>query len=286
MFWVILIAITILLLWLYLRFFRMPKLNTINFVDGTNGSGKTQLCVYWAIRDAKREKRYYKIRKFLSKIFKKEIDKQPYLYSNLALKDTPFVAVNKDLMTREKVRCSLNSIGLFDEYSLMADQNLCGKGNEEVCEKMRDFWKLCRHEGFRHIFVNSQNISSVNYTLKDCISNYIYIHHRKRLPFFSIIYYREMTYSRDDTNIMNVFNNNQNNDEFMKCLVPNSVFKKYDSRAYSIFTDNLPVLDNEIIIENRKDLKQDKLVSFMKLNYLYNNIKKENEKKEGKKENG
>lgn len=281
MVWVIFIALIIIWLVIYFKYFRMPKLNTINFVDGTNGSGKTQLCVYWSIRDAKREKRRYKIRKLIAKIFKKEIDKEPYLYSNLALKDVPFVAVNKDLLTREKVRCSLNSIGLFDEYSLMADQNLCGKGNEEVCEKMRDFWKLCRHEGFRHIFVNSQNISSVNYTLKDCISNYIYIHHRRKLLFFSIIYYREMTYSRDDSSIMNVFNNNQNNDEFMKCIVPNSVFKKYDSRAYSIFTDSLPVLDNEIVIENRKDLKQNKLVSFMKLNYLYQNLDEKEKEKNG-----
>lgn len=281
MVWFIIIALIIVWLVIYLKFFRMPKLNTINFVDGTNGSGKTQLCVYWSIRDIKRERKRYKIRKFLNKIFKKEMDLQPYLYSNLALKDTPFVPVNKELLTREKVRCSLNSIGLFDEYSLMADQNLCGRGNEEVCEKMRDFWKLCRHEGFKHIFVNSQNISSVNYTLKDCISNYIYIHHRLKLPFFSIIYYREMTYSRDDQNIMNVFNNNQNNNEFMKCIVPNSIFKKYDSRAYSIFTDNLPVLENEVVITNRKDLKQNKLVSFMKLNFLYKNLESEENKKNG-----
>lgn len=283
MFWVILLIILVIVIVIYVKFFRMPALNTINFVDGTNGVGKTQLCVYWSRRAIRRQRIFYKyIEPIINKIFKRKQDKKPYLYSNLAMKDTPFVKVSLDLLTRENYRCSKNSVLLLDEYSLVADQNIYGKAFEKEVEKMRDFWKLCRHEGFKYIFVNSQNISSVNYTLKDCISNYIYIHHRRniRILGFSIVYYYEMAYSRDDKNIMNTFSNRDS--DFKRCIVPNRIFKKYDSRAYSIFTDYLPVLENEVVIKDRKELKQSKLVSFMKLNYLYKNI----EKKEGEKENG
>ena len=279
---IVVLLILFALFFIYLKYFRMPHLNTINFVDGTNGVGKSQICVYWSIRARKREVLKYKIKKFFKKLFSREEYKEPkpFLYSNLKLKDTPFVCVTEKLLSREDFRPSLNSVLLLDEYSLVADQNITpvGKDTKPLCEKMRDFWKLARHEGFKYVFTNSQNISSINFTLKDCISNYIFIHHRRKLPFFSVLYYREMTYSRDGGGIANVFNNTLLDSDFKRCIIPNSVFKKYDSRAYSIFTDSLPVLDDEIIIRNRKDLKQEKLVSFMPLNYLYKNLEKENEK--------
>lgn len=243
MFWIIILIILVVAIFIYYKYFRLPSFNTINFIDGTNGVGKTEVCVYWSRRAKKRQLLFWKyIEPIICKIFRRKRDKQPYLYSNLAMKDTPFVRANIDLLTRENYRCSKNSILLLDEMSLVADQNIYGKEFAEACEKMRDFWKLCRHEGFKYVFVNSQNISSVNYTLKDCISNYIYIHHRKniRILGFSIIYYYEMAYSRDDKNIMNTFSNRDS--DFKKCIVPNSIFRKYDSRAYSIFTDNFLVI--------------------------------------------
>lgn len=274
---IITLIIIFILLYIYIKYFRMPHLNTNNFVDGTNGVGKTQICVYWSKRALKRQRIKYKIKKIFLKLFSKKEFKepQPYLYSNLKLKDIPFVPMTKDILTRQNYRCSNNSIGLLDEYSLVADQNIYGKEYKDIVEQMRDFWKLDRHEGFKYVFVNSQNISSVNFTLKDCISNYIFIHHRKKLPFFSILYYREMTYSRDGGGIANVFNNTLLDEDFKRCIIPNSIFKKYDSRAYSVFTDNLPVDDREIVIKDRKDLKQRELTTFMKLNYLYQNLEKE-----------
>ena len=251
MFWIIFLAIVIVVIIIYVKFFRLPSFNTINFIDGTNGVGKSEVCVYWSRRAKRREVLRYKICKALHKVFKHKFYtdvEPPYLYSNLALRDTPFIRVTKEMLTRQNKRCSLNSVLLLDEFSLVADQNIHGKEFREVCEQMRDFWKLCRHEGFRRVFVNSQNISSINYTIKDCISNYIYIHHRKNIGIgrlgFSIIYYYEMAYSRDDKNIMNTFTNRDS--DFKRCIVPNRIFGKYDSRAYSIFTDSLPI-DNDII---------------------------------------
>ena len=283
MVFVIILAIIIVAIIIYVKFFRLPSFNTINFIDGTNGVGKTEVCVYWSRRAKRRLLLKYKIFQKLHKIFKKRFYtdiEPPYLYSNLAMRDTPFVRVTSELLTRENWRCSFDSVLLLDEYSLVADQNVYGKQFVDVCEKMRDFWKLCRHEGFKRVFVNSQNISSINYTLKDCMSNYIYIHHRKNIGFgrfgFSIIYYYEMAYSRDDKNIMNTFSNRDS--DYKKCIVPNKIFTKYDSRAYSIFTDNLPI-DNRFINLTKKDsLKQKELVSFMPLNYLYKNLGKEKEK--------
>lgn len=285
-FLVISIIIVIFVIWIYCNSYHFRP-NTINYIDGTNGCGKTQLCVYWSLKFKKKLVRKYKFQCFILKIFNKKkylqfVKEKPYLYSNLKLKDTPFVQFTQDMLMRVNERPSLNSVGCLDEFSLVADQNVYGKDFKNIVDSngevhdlnecMRDFWKLVRHEGFKYVFVNSQNVASINYTLKDCISNYIWIQSRKWFPFYSVVYLREMAYSRDSaTGVINNFDSNENN--IKKILVPNRIFKKYDSRAYSIFTDSLPINDNEIIIKNRKDLKSDRLISFMSLKELYKNLK-------------
>ena len=281
----ILIVIAIVLavfLFIYFKFFKLPKLSTINFIDGEVGSGKTQLTVYWSIKAKHKQEIICFIKNVFYNFFhktKKCIKEKPELYSNINLVKQEFSPFTKDLLTRQNYRCAINSIGCLDECSLVADQNIYGKQFKDVCEQMRDFWKLCRHEGFKHIFVNSQSMSSVNYTLKDVLGRYFYIHSRTRLPFFSLLKIREFSYSRDMSAGM-VNNSDTDFESTLKCyIVPNRIFKKYDSRCYSIFTDNLPVYRKHISISKKsakkdKALKKTELVSFIDFNYLYQNLEK------------
>ena len=111
--WIIIFAIIIVTIIIYIKFFRLPSFNTINFIDGTNGVGKSEVCVYWSRRAKRREVLKYKICKQLHKVFKHKFYtdvEQPYLYSNLALRDTPFIRVTKEMLTRQNKRCSLNDV--------------------------------------------------------------------------------------------------------------------------------------------------------------------------------
>lgn len=285
MVFIIISIIIVLLLVLYFKFFKIPKLKNILFVDGSLGTGKSFYSVSLAVRLFKRNLRHYKVKRFLlSKLSffipklknKVETLEEPLLYTNMNLSKIDFVLINRDLLFRQNYRFAKNSVLLLDEFSLVADSQLIYK--QELNERLLTFFKLFRHEVGSKSFmiINSQSTSDIHYSLKNVLSDYFYIHSRVKLPFFSILRVQEQAYTNDKNgqNIVSVSNGDiENNLKLL--LVSNKYLKMYDSCCYSIFTDSLPVYKELSYYKDNKHLKTDVLISFRDFKYLYDNLNKE-----------
>lgn len=287
MIWFLLIlGVCILLIWLYAKFFKIPKLKNIVFVDGSLGAGKTLYSVYLAIRLYKRNVRRYRIAKFLIGAFsfipvvKERFDamEKPQLYSNILLRNVEFHKITKDLLYRRNYRFAYHSVVLLDEFSLVADQ-FCYK-DRELSERLSLFMKLFRHETRGGtLILNSQAVSDLHYSVKYVLSDYLYLHHVRKFPFFVAIAMQEMLYSadKDGSNVLNVRATDiEDTNKFV--LVPKRYFRYYDSCCYSIFTDGLPVYYNPKLLTKNDSLKDFRLISFLAYQYLNENLTDEQKK--------
>ena len=301
MIWIICILLAILAIWLYWKFFKLPKMKNIIFVDGSLGSGKSFYSVAVAVRLFKKQIRLYRIKcfvigKIVNKIinavnwvFKKnyatkELPEKPQLYSNMRLRNIEFTLLTKDLIFR-KQRFAYKSVVLIDEASLMIDQ-MCFK-DKELNERMSTFFKLFRHETKGgYIVINSQTTSDLHYSLKYVISDYLYLHHRTKLPFVTIVKAQEMCYSADKDGASIVNARNEDIEETLKnVLVLNKYYKYYDSYCDSICTDSLPIYKKVEKLGRKDNLKTDILVSFKDFKYLYENLEKEHKENENLQKN-
>lgn len=295
MIWIlVIIAVLVFALYLYIRFFKKPKLKNIVFVDGSLGTGKTFLSVSLAVRQYKSNLRKYKIKKLLlsllSKINKKYQERlsrleEPLLYSNIKLRNVPFVVVTKDLLCRDNFRFAKSSVLLLDEFSLIADQMMFK--DAKLNERLSEFFKLFRHEVGKDclIVINSQSTSDLHYSLKYVLSDFFYIHSKMKFPFFNFLRVEEVSYSADKGVSLVTTNDGdiENNIKFLG--VSTKYFKRYDSYCYSVFTDSLPVYKKVVKYDKDDSLKADRLVSFKDLEILYRNMKKEEVKKDEQKSN-
>ena len=276
----IVIGIVVLIAWLYFKFFKLYKVKTVVFVDGTNGSGKSFFCIALAIRLYKKAVRQYYLKKVLFKVFgflpalkgKAEHLEKPLLYSNIKLRNVPFVKITKDLFYRNTYRFAYKSIILIDEASLLADQMMYK--DKELSERLSIFLKLIRHELHGgHLILNSQSCNDLHYSIKYVLSDYLYIHHLVKLPFVWVSACQEMLYSADTGNVMNV---NQGDAERELRFICNwSKYRKYyDTYCYSVFTDDLPVYRKLREYTKDDDLKDSELVTFKDYEWLKENLKK------------
>lgn len=271
----VLVCISILLLWIYFHFFKLPKLKNIVFIDGSLGTGKTYYSVALAIRLYKKNLRQYKVKLLLYKVFRikkfKDIE-EPILYSNIKLRNIKFTIVTKDLLFRQKYRFAYKSVLLLDEFSLVADQMLYK--NSEINERLSEFFKLYRHETKGgSIIINSQSTSDLHYSLKYVLSDYFYIQSKTRLPFINLLNIIETTYNSDKTGLQTSINSDVD-ENTKKVLVSSKYFKFYDSYCYSIFSDKLPIYRTDLLLGSKDSLKADNLVSFKDFKYLYQNLER------------
>ena len=275
-YWLIGIAIFVLVLWLYFKFFKIPKIKNIVFIDGSLGTGKTYYSVVLAVRLYKKQMRFYKFKKFIFTIFvKSKLDslEEPVLYSNIKLRNIKFTIVTKDLLFRQNFRFAYKSVLLLDEFSLVADQMLYK--NAEINERLSEFFKLFRHETKGgYIIVNSQSISDLHYSLKYVLSDYFYIQSKIKVPFFSFLNIIESTYNADKSSSLSTTISSDVDENVKKVLVSKKYFKYYDTYCYSIFTDCLPVYKTDSLLNSSDDLKSSNLVSFKDFKYLYENLNK------------
>ena len=118
----ILLAILGLLLFLYLKFFKIPKIGSLVLVSGGVKTGKSTTSVYFALKTYKKNLRSVKFKNFFRKIFKKQLLEEPLLYSNVPLK-CKYVPLTKELLCR-KFRFRYKSVIYVQEASLVADSQL------------------------------------------------------------------------------------------------------------------------------------------------------------------
>lgn len=253
---ILLIIILLFVLFYFVFQFKRVKLNTINMFTGPQGTGKSALSLFFALNKYRKQLFNYYISMFfnycLSNFYKFIYIEKPLFYSNIPL-SFPYVEITKDLLLR-KERFNYKSVVWLDEMSLIAD-NYDFK-DLDFNYNIKMFFKLFRHETKGgYLFINTQNIEDNHYIIKRSINQYLYIHHKLRLPFFSICWVKELTNIENTQNI----NTNDFEDGLKWLIMSNKTFKYYDTYCYSILTDTLKPIFNII---KTKFLKTKKIFTF------------------------
>lgn len=254
----VIIIVSCLLLWLFFRLFKLPKFGSLNMICGGVKTGKTQLACYAAFRAYRRAIvgwwLYNHIFRFIPCIiFHKPNPKaeQPLFYSNIPVRHRYYVPLTEDLLLRRK-RFAYKSIVLISEAALVADsQNF---RNDDVNENLLLFAKLCAHETKGGaVFIETQNIADVHYNIKRSCSNFIYIHHQIKLPFFCVLYCREMMYTGEQEVVNTIGEDIEQS--LLRVIVPKYIWRKYDRYCYSVLTDGLSVVGDPTDNRRAFDLK-------------------------------
>lgn len=247
------LIIALVLLHFYRKLFKIPKIANLVLTSGGVKTGKSTLTVYFAYKQYKKALRWYKMATFFVGLFSKkkakEIEK-PLLYSNIPLK-CDYVPLTKEIILRQE-RMRHKSVVFIDEASLLADSMAWTDDN--VNEQIRLFFKLIAHETHGGCAViDSQQPDDLHFGIKRNISSYFYIHRLVKLPFFVVLYVREMLYS-DNAGVQNVFNDDI---EFgmRRVIMSKRMWKLFDCYAFSGLTDDLPVADNVVEGAKLPDLK-------------------------------
>lgn len=245
-------------------------------VTGGVKTGKTTLSVHMVIKTWKKQKMKVHFQNLLLRVLKLlhikkalEMDFKPLplIYSNVPLK-VPYVPLTQELIERQE-RFVYGSVIYMCESSLVADS--MSYKDDFVNEQLLLLNKLIAHETKGgYLFYDTQAIGDNHYAIKRCLSSYFYIHHATKIPFFVLMYVRELKYS-DDNTAVNTFE--EDIEESLKLvIVPKSVWKKFDCYCYSALTDHLPVNAGVVKAES---LKAESIISFRKFQNLKGGTKKQ-----------
>lgn len=265
------LIIICLLLFLWFKFFKVPKFGNLILVTGGVKSGKTLLSLYLAIKRYKSILFKTKVVNFFRKIFKKSLIDLPLFYSSIPV-GIDYVPIDKDILTLKK-RVIWNSVMFVDEASLFADSQL--KENSSTNNNLLLFNKLCAHFGLACLVYNTQCIGDVHYSIKRSLSNYFYVHHSRKcllLPFV-ILYVQEFRYS-DDGSVVSVSGVKDLEETLKRVIIPKSIFKKYDSRCYRKIIEDLQPSYKVVKMFKNSKLTCDEIISFRpEFNQLVKKIK-------------
>ena len=241
----------------FLKKYKIPKLNSLVMVTGGVKCGKSTLSVHMAIKTHKKRVRATKIRNVFARLFRKEEKEIPLLYSNVPL-NCDYVPVTRDMLLR-KERFVYGSVVYLQEASLVADSQLIK--DKQINNELLLFFKLFGHESKGGTCIlDTQQIADVHYSIKRSLSEYYYVHHLTKLPFFLIAHVVEARYS-DDGTIIGTENEDIEN-KLRKVIFSKKVWKKFDCYSYSVLTDNLPVNNTKVEGAELEDLKARDIISF------------------------
>lgn len=257
----ILILVLLLLVNKILNRFKFPKITCLAVFTGDVKVGKSGVSLACALSKYKIVRRRWKIRKFFQKLFRKKVDEEPLLYSNIPIAGVDYHELKLEHILREK-RLNFKSVVFVDEASLLCDCYL-SKSNPELSTELMKFFKLFGHETHNgYCILNSQSISDLHISLRKCTSQYFYIHHTSSrfIPFIAFAKMREERYTEDDSAV-NVYDSDV--EDSLKTVIFNKkVFKKYDPYSYSILTDDLDKVNNKKFNKIGSNLKAHELISF------------------------
>lgn len=262
LFILLIIGLFILTLWI-LRKTKRLRLPNVVIVTGAPKTGKSALSLSLA------HKRYLgnlikwyigkPIFKFLCHITRrnKEYPLKPMFYTNVPV-GFKHNRITKDILHLE-VKVPPKSVFFIDEVSLMADSMMFK--NDKLNLDLLLFFKLIGHTTYGgSVFMNSQCVGDVHYSIKRVLGSYLYIHHTTKYPFISVCAVREMVYS-DDSQVGN--NVTEDLDLTMRrCFFFNRIYKKYDCYCYSTITDKRMYQVNYKYDFDKKNLKAYDIVSF------------------------
>lgn len=259
------IILAVLLFKFYKKNFKSITVPCVSLVTGAPKTGKSTLSIYLAIREYNMRLRSVKISNFFRKLLHKPLLIEPLLYSNIPLNvKNGYVPITNDLLTG-KTKFVEGSVAYIGEVSLVADSQ--SYRDQSLNEQLLLFNKLFGHRVGGKLFYDTQCINDTHYSIKRCLSNYIYIlkmHKCFLLPFI-IMYVREERYSDDNSTINNYDSDVE--DSVKKILVPKSIWKCFDYRCYRNL-NNYQSLHEEHNIIHTQNLVANDIVSFKKYNTL------------------
>ncbi len=282
------------LLYLFFRFIKIPKLGDIALITGGVKTGKSMLTVCMAIRELRKRKvktfiynHFWRhvinmtivkwTKKSQDPIPKRKRKEYPLLYSTIPLR-VDYVPLTKEILER-KQRVVYGSVVFVDEASLIADAQM--KRDHSLDEPLTLFHKLFGHMSRGGILlINTQSVSDLHFSTKKCINSYLWIHHQIKLPFVSLLFVRELAYQydQDGQGTVNTFDRDVE-DDLKLIFVPHSVWRKYDRYCYSILTDHMEAPRKKRRAK-RSELKTKYIVSFRNFT-TFHNVDPEREEKEG-----
>ena len=232
----------------------MP-LNHIVLLNGGVGSGKTTLATSLAIGTYKRSLRRWKIKSFFLKLFKKKISPKPLFYSNIPIRDIPFVPLTASLLYGD-TNFSPKSVVLFTEVSLSASSM---DYNRIDYEKFSKGIKLFRHRTLGGtMFLDTQAVSDMHYILKRSINSYVWIEKFIHFPF--ILCYKVRNMLLCDENSVNINQDTQKETRLFFCF--SRVWNKFDTYNFYGIYENTPIENQFKLIRFRGKNKGKKLRSY------------------------
>lgn len=275
LFFILIIVGVLVLYFLYQRQFKKLKIPCVYLLTGGPKTGKTLLTVKLGVRQYNRNLFKYRVLKYvLAPVYNNTIrhllgskkiilNYAPMLYSNIPLANVKYNDLTIDIIKRN-VRIPNKSVVIIDEASLIADS--MSFKNEITNEQVSLFVKLFGH--YSHggsLYYNTQDMKDTHYGFKRCTSSMLWIHSRRKYPFFSVFQVRELISMNDDT--VQTMNNFNDDVEFscLKLVIPNKYQYYYDCFAFSYLTD-----DKRMLVDYKaKKKKQTKIKKVnLKANYI------------------
>lgn len=295
---IIILVLFIVALVFYARHKKNLNIGSISLITGGVKSGKTSLGVALSLKEYKKAYRKW----FFKSLFNKSYEK-PLFYSNIPIsipcdlyhllkrdyekinkkRIVPYAQITNDLLDRKK-RLAYGSITYLGEFSLIAD-SMSGsvKGNREqqeeiyeLAERLTLFVKLYGHETGGCTIINGKKVKSigpgkcicdtqaladVHFGLRRNVTSAIFIERSiKCIPFIMLFKVRELIYL--DENSINVFDSDI--EDNMKWYIILKPWKYFDYCCYSLFTDNLELVNDSKSIGYTDSHKAKVLPSFRK----------------------
>lgn len=260
--WLLVLVCVLLIVHIFRKLFKIPKLSNLVFVTGGVKTGKSTMSVYFAIKQYKRNLFAWKLKRFFSFIVRKWKDvEKPLLYSNVPL-GCDYVPLTMELVMRQK-RFTYGSVVYIQEASLFADSMMYK--DEEVNTALKYFVKLIAHETKGGaLFFDSQSPSDVHYSIKRSLQSYFYIHHSIKIPFFMVCYVRELLYSSEEQGINNLFSDDVEECGLRRVIIPKRIWRKFDCYTYSALTDDKEAVTDVIEGGKLTSLKTKDVITIQK----------------------
>lgn len=257
----IIAIILLIVLWLLIRRSKTFYDDTLLQILGASGVGKTSTGIYKSKKYCNFANRLYRRRKWFYDKFKKgkypKYFEQPLLYSTQPIYDDIkkgklykyYRPLTTDIIYRKK-RPNYRSILFEGETSLIA--NSLDYKDIILSQQLSLHLKLLRQElrgSYRSIFGRSypnlitetQSKNDNHFSYDRSITSVLYLCKSKTIPFFKIIWCRDMLLI---DSVENTFNDDIKEDNSIRWfLLPKKVFKWYDSYCYAVLTDDLPKQD-------------------------------------------
>lgn len=274
----ILVVIGFIALFIWLKYMvKIPKCGNLTLITGGIKTGKSMLSVRMVYKTWKKQCLRVKIFNFLHRLFpkSKKFNKslpKPLIYSNVPL-NLPYVPLTQELLERRE-RFVYGSVCYLCEASLVADS--MSFKDIYANEQLLLLIKLFAHETKGgSIFLDTQSVSDLHYGFKRNLSSYFYIHHNIKLPFFVLLYVREMKYSDDGSAVNTIEDDLETGLQWV--LVPKKTWKLYDRYCYSVLTDHLPVYDTVVDNDSLSDLKARDIITLKEdtKDFMYGGVTRE-----------